>query len=519
MTSHCHITHHCHHYSPGSGGDGEKSSKKSCGCNKHKNNRHHHSHHHKHRHHQYRHLQSELQQRDKHVRQLPGYTSKSSFDSSDDLQQSGLGNQQERLHDIAIEIDAATLTEDNTSTATSNFAYKMAKANIAPIIMAPIHDNDEDDKTQRRKYHDYRCDSMNSTSTGETDELSHRNSGVRHKKTDCDNTPIWTESNTDRHEDTITPEIAYCKDSQCCVKKREASKLDAAHNECVRIQRKQFKASGADECCSTCSHCSDCSCQNADATSCSSFDELEADDNDEERRMAPHELVVSAECHRCNFRQTSTTSTGDEAEEEDGGKYEKVTAKMVKHSQRSIPDNNGTDSSAHTSRRSSASYCSCHSSTCYCCECKCADVVDDDCDSTTGQMLTARDNPCTALTSTAELELEHSSTLTPLTNASSAVSTPGAEEADVTLRSLTNTFAEDICSSPSQSAEYFSLSSNNQQSHFSPTDTPTHRPLKTPSEITADKSVDAGELGKKPCKHYTKHHRHKNPASAMDCYL
>lgn len=524
MTSHCHITHHCHHFSPGSGRDGEKRRKKHCGCN----NRHHHSHHHRHRHRRYRYLQSEYQQQDKPFRQLPGYNSKSSFDSSDDLQQSGLENPQERLQEIAIEIDAATLTEDNTSTATSNFAYKMAKANIAPIIMAPIHDNDEDDKKQRRKYYGHRCDSMNSSSAGETDELSYRISGVKHKKTDCDNTTIWTESKTYRHENTITPHLSNCKDSQCRAKSRAANKLNAAYNECVRIQRKQFKASGADECCSTCSHCSDCSCQNADATSCSSFDELDADDHDEERRIAPHELVVSAECHRCNFHHASTTSTGDEAEEEeDGGADDKLTAKTAKHSERSMQDNT-TDSSAHTSRRSSASFCSCHSSNCYCCECNCAAVVEDDCDSTTGQMLTARDQPCTALTSTAEFDAEHSSTLTPLTNASSAVSTPGAEDADVTLRSLTNTLAEDICSSPSQSAEYFSLSSNNQQSHFSPTETPTHRPIKTPSESTTagtlskcnlDKSVDSGELGKKTCKHYTKHHRHKRPTSPMDCYL
>lgn len=339
---------------------------------------------------------------------------------------------------------------------------------------------------------------------------------------ECDNTPIWTDSKTDRHEDTITPQLSHYKDSQSHVKNRDTNKLDGTRNECVRIQRKQFKASGAEECCSTCSHCSDCSCQNADATSCSSFDELDADDNDEEQRIAPHEVVVSAECHRCSFHHTSTMSTGDEAEDEDGGIDDKLTAKTAKHSERSMQHNDTTDSSTHTSRRSSASYCSCHSSNGYCCECNCADVVDDDCESTTGQMLTARDHPSTALTSTAELDVEHSSTLTPLTNASSAVSTPGAEDADVTLRSLSNTLGEDVCSSLSQSAEYFSLSSNNQQSHFSPAETPSHRPIKTTSEITKcnlDKSVDSGGLGKKPCIHYTKHHRHKRPTSPMDCYL
>uniref|UniRef100_W8BKQ3 Uncharacterized protein n=1 Tax=Ceratitis capitata TaxID=7213 RepID=W8BKQ3_CERCA len=564
ISSHCHITHHCHHYSPGGGGASiDRRKRKLCSCRSHgsrKSNKSQHNHRRKHQphHHHYHNLQPEFQQnrnKNNNVRQLPGYNSKSSFDSSDDPPQSGLEQPHERLQAIAIEIDAATLTEDNTSTATSNFAYKMAMGNFTPIILPPIHDNVEVGKKPSRKLRK-RCDSMNSNSTVETDELSHGNSEDRRNKKAANNSLItgqhknahhtfWgsrdindynyirTESKIDGHFEDIIPH-ACCDDSLCCVTSREMSKRNSAHNECVRIRRKQFRASGEVDGCSTCSHCTNCSCQNADATSCSSFDELDADaDNDEEHHMAPHELLVAADCHRCNLRRRSTTSTGEEVEEEDADTDDKLTATNIKQyasPHRLLQDNN-TDSSTHTSRRSSASFCSCHSSTCCCCECKCVvDVAEDDCDTvTTGQMLTARDTSCTALTSAAELDAEHSSTLTPLTNASSVVSTPGAEDADVTLRSLNNTLAEDVCSSLSQSAEYFSLSSNNPQSHVSPADTPKRMPGKIQSKTTTTgenipksnlvEPTETSETGRKMCKHYGKHHRHKRAGSPLDSYL
>lgn len=537
VTCHCHITHHCHHYSPGSGCGGGIRHKRQCehrsrssGISNKRQHRHQHHHHH-----HYRHLQPELHKRNKNnnVRQLPGYNSKSSFDSSDDLQQSGLDAHKERLQEIAIEIDAASMTEDNTSTATSNFPYKMAMGNIVPIKMAPPHLHDEDGKKQRRKQRRRLCDSMNSNSTAETEELSHENFSEKDDGRDFINTNIQTEYKTGRgFENSITTHATCCDDSRCCVQSGEEPNQNVMHNECVKIRRKLFRASATNDCCSTCSHCSNCSCQNADATSCSSIDDLDVDDNDEEQRMAPHELVVAAECHRCTLHCISTTSTGEE-EEEDADTDDKLTANtatQLSHPQRHFQDNNTTDSSAHTSRRSSASYCSCHSSTCCCCECNCAvGVGDDDCDTvTTGQMHTARDTSCTALTSAADLDAEHSSTLTPLTNASSVVSTPGAEEADMTLRSLNNTLSEDVCSSLSQSAEYFSLSSGNHQNQLCPIDTPTRRPLKahcenvptgTIAQTNLNDTADAVVASRKPCKHYIKHHRHKRVASPLDCYL
>ncbi|XP_036328607.1 uncharacterized protein LOC118740945 isoform X3 [Rhagoletis pomonella] len=318
--------------------------------------------------------------------------------------------------------------------------------------------------------------------------------------------------------------MACCNDYICGITSGERRKQGAAHNECVKIQRKLYDAGVADDCCSTCSHCSNCSCQNADATSCSSIDDLDADDNDEEGRMAPHELVVSAECHRCYLRRRSTISTGEEAEEE-AQTDDKLTAASIGKQVAQEKEKTTTESSTHTSRRSSASFCSCHSSTCCCCECDCADEAgDDDCETaTTGQMHTARDTSCRALTSAADFDAEHSSNLTPLTNASSVASTPNAEDADVTLRSFNNTLTEDIGSSLSQSAEYFSLSSGNHQSQKSPTETPTRRKLKIPGEInpaeSVSKSTNVPASSRKPCKHYIKHHRHKRDTSPLDSYL
>lgn len=155
-------------------------------------------------------------------------------------------------------------------------------------------------------------------------------------------------------------------------------------------------------------------------------------------------------------------------------------------------------------------------------------------------MCTARDATIASLTlgklGPFEGEEGHSSTLTPLTNPSSIVSTPG-DEGDVTIRSLSNAFSEDT-SSQSHSAEYFSLSSTNQVSQGTPRKLPQNNknsstdgtgsstgiPNVTFIDTAAILSPNHGEdtnrqTGRKPCKHYSKHHRHKRVDSPVDSYL
>ncbi|XP_030556997.1 uncharacterized protein LOC115759983 [Drosophila novamexicana] len=186
---------------------------------------------------------------------LPAKHNKSSLDSSEDPQRP-------QMHSaaIAIEIDAATVTENNSSTATSNFPYKVAsEGGGAPMNLLPLCEKHR----QRRRA------SLNSNTTIETDELSR------------DEEP--------EDEEQLTP-------STCAVQPSSSSSSTARafagaappRNECVRIKRKRFVPDAMQDYCSSCSRCSSCSCDQARTSSCSSLDEDLA-----------HELTVAADCHRC----------------------------------------------------------------------------------------------------------------------------------------------------------------------------------------------------------------------------
>lgn len=250
----CVITTHHHH----------------CHCNHHRHHHHHHHHHsHSHSHcnyrstkrrallHQKRHQSSQQNhhhgQRDtkqtNHNQMLPN---KSSLDSSED----GLPPHHQA---IAIEIDAATMSEDgednNSSTATSNFPYKVASEGMKPIIMAPL-----------REQHHHRRSSLNSNTTIETDELSH----------DEDDDDVRMGSQQLPEDETHLTQPPNTNSSSSSTK-RGAPASAPARNECVRIKRKRFIAEAGQDYCSSCS--SSCSC--------SSLDEDH------------HEMTVAAECHQC----------------------------------------------------------------------------------------------------------------------------------------------------------------------------------------------------------------------------
>lgn len=446
------------------------------------------------------------------VGHLPNTYTKSSFDSSDDPNQRLSSSA--AMQEIAIEIDAATMTEDNTTTATSNFAFKMAADSaLAPIIRAPLHvDSDDGGRGKRQK----RRSSLNSNTTIETDELSNE---------DVMDNDVRTYGGSGGR--------CYC---HCCdhTHMEEGLAIRPIQNECVKIKRKRFIA--ADDYCSSCSRCSSCSCSHVHSSSCSSFEEwpLEGRHSTRSAPHGSHAFTVSADCHRCHpHRQTSQTSTEDLEDQEhdlNGDVEEEVQPQPLVQET--------TDSSARTSRRSSVSisFCSCNSNTCCCGSCD---------DTHTTHMCTARDATIASLTlgklGPFEGEEGHSSTLTPLTNPSSVASTPG-DEGDVTIRSLSNAFSEDT-SSQSHSAEYFSLSSTNQISQGTPRKLPTNSkqmPSGTASntggagntgipnvaviDTTANTMTSQGDdtnghKGRKPCKHYSKHHRHKRSDSPVDSYL
>lgn len=436
--------------------------------------------------------------------QLPNTVTKSSLDSSDDQNQklSSSGAMQE----IAIEIDAATMTEDNTTTATSNFAFKVAADSaLAPIIRAPVHIDSDDGGTVKRLR---RRSSSNSNTTIETDELSNeegRDKGIK--------------------------DLCY---SHCCshVHRDGFLAIKPIKNESVKIKRKRFIV--AEDYCSSCSRCSSCSCSQIHSSSCSSFEEWHLEGRHSVQSVS-HALTVSADCHHCQPKRRNSQTSGEDLEREESDNHAGEADDEVR-AQASV--SNTTDSSARTSRRSSVtnSFCSCNSNTC----CYCSGSYDD---SHTGHMCTARDATIARLTlgklTTFEGEEGHSSTLTPLTNPSSAVSTP-AEDGDVTICSLSNAFSEDT-SSQSHSAEYFSLSSTNQISHG----TPRKLPINSNKDLPALTGTSTGNMGipnvavintstntassqcddangkkeRKPCKHYSKHHRHKRVDSPFDSYL
>lgn len=424
------------------------------------------------------------------MERLPNTCTKSSLDSSDEHnhRNSLRLSSSTALHEIAIEIDAATMTEDNSTTATSNFAFKVgADSTIAPIIRAPLHvDLDAENGRGRLKRHS----SINSNTTVETDELSN-------------------EDPSDSCHHHIASYRCQCGYWHCCEHSLEEGEQSISRslvaqpkNVCVKIKRKRFIATDD---CSSCSRCSSCSCSHAHTSSCSSFEEWS--------HSAPtHTMPVSVDCHLCSVKRHSTVSNMDYLGTEDNlymGE-EVLPQPLIQET---------TDSSAHTSRRSSvtASFCSCTSNVCYCCE-----------DSAT-QMCTAQDASLTTSSLGKPVcldgEEQHSSTLTPLTNPSSAVSTPVGDDGDVTMRSLSQALTDDT-SSQSYSAEYYSLSSNQQQSQGTPCKSPKHLPIPPKeaevSPANADQPHDGDDNSKKlrkTCKHFGKHHRHKRPETPTDSYL
>ncbi|KAH8412159.1 hypothetical protein KR009_000242 [Drosophila setifemur] len=243
----CVITTHHHHH---------------CHCNQHRN--HHHHQHTQHRHchygssskrrallHQKRPSSGQHHKPTNHNQMLPN---KSSLDSSEE------GMMQHQA--IAIEIDAGTMSEDceenNSSTATSNFPYKVASEGVKPIIMAPL-----------REQHRHRRGSLNSNTTIETDELSHDD--------DDDDDDVQMGSQHLPEDETHLTQPAGQTNSSSSSTKRGAPASAPARNECVRIKRKRFMAEPGQDYCSSCS--SSCSCSSLD----------------EDR----HEMTVAAECHQC----------------------------------------------------------------------------------------------------------------------------------------------------------------------------------------------------------------------------
>ncbi|KAH8353146.1 hypothetical protein KR084_009269 [Drosophila pseudotakahashii] len=242
----CVITTHHHH----------------CHCN-HRHHHHHHCHyrstkrrallHQKRSHHHHNHNQHLQVKQSNHKQMLPSNNNKSSLDSSE-----------EAMHHqaIAIEIDAATMSEDgdenNSSTATSNFPYKVASEGVKPIIMAPL-----------REQHRHRRGSLNSNTTIETDELSH----------DEDDDDVRMGSHHLPEDETQLTQPAITNSSSSSTKRGNPASAPA-RNECVRIKRKRFIAEAGQDYCSSCS--SSCSCSSLD-----------------EDLDAHHEMTVSAECHQC----------------------------------------------------------------------------------------------------------------------------------------------------------------------------------------------------------------------------
>lgn len=392
------------------------------------------------------------------------------------------------LQEIAIEIDAATMTEDNSTTATSNFAFKVAADNaVVPIIRAPIHaDSDEESRGVIR--HMKRRSSINSNTTAETDEFSNE------------------EAEENQPQGDYRCQCVYWHSYESG-QKFLASAVAEPKNECVKIKRKRFIA--ADDCCSSCSRCSSCSCSHVHTSSCSSFEEWPGITSNTQS------FTVSADCHRCATKRHSAVSSFDYTGNNDNPfiSDEVLPQPLIQDT---------TDSSAPTSRRSSitTSFCSCTSNA----PCCCGE------DSATGQMCTAQD--ATIRTSSIgkvaclDVDEQHSSTLTPLTNPSSAVSTPVGEEGDVTMRSISQPLTDDT-SSHSHSADYYSLSSSQPHSQTTPNKTPRHAVILQKSTEVARVDVagetfdgeDHDKKSRKPCKHFGKHHRHKRSESPTDSYL
>lgn len=246
-THHHHCHHHCHHH--------HYETKR----------RHHRRHHHPESHSKRSPLPVHHKKQQHHIKPLQ--LNKSSLDTNTSEEH------RPQLHSaaIAIEIDAATVTENNSSTATSNFPYKVAsEGGGAPMNLIPLCEQHR----QRRR------GSLNSNTTIETDELS-RDDDDEEDDDDDDDVHLGIQP---EDEEQLTPAVGSSSSSTA----RAFAGAAPARNECVRIKRKRFVPDAMQDYCSSCSRCSSCSCDQARTSSCSSLDEDLA-----------HELTVSAECHRC----------------------------------------------------------------------------------------------------------------------------------------------------------------------------------------------------------------------------
>ncbi|KAH8377991.1 hypothetical protein KR093_008445 [Drosophila rubida] len=342
---------------------------------------HHHCHHHhcQHEHYERRHQQLELpeqklharqrgrqkQQQQQHKRQQPQHhhNTKSSLDTSEERPQ---------LHSaaIAIEIDAATVTENNSSTATSNFPYKVAsEGGGAPINLIPLCEQHR----QRRR------GSLNSNTTIETDELSPDDDEDDDDEEDDDDVRLGLQPDD---EEQLTPRSHRNSSNSSSTGRALAGAAPTPRNECVRIKRKRFEPDAMHDYCSSCSRCSSCSCDHdARTSSCSSLD-------DELQLVAGnHELTVAADCH---CRETGNSSP--------------------------------------------KSFCSCHTDNCCCGSeaGDDADADGDGDDETTGardSFCTAADH---TIVSTPTLDEAHSSTLTPLSTQEHTMRSEIADEDSIT---------------------------------------------------------------------------------------
>ncbi|XP_055918707.1 uncharacterized protein LOC129950813 [Eupeodes corollae] len=349
---------------------------------------------------------------------------------------------------IAIEIDAATLTDDiSCCSSISNHSFAIAMANETTnskdILVHCSGDNHHPHEQQQKHNHQRRrksrpkahhcepsshIDTVCSTpSTTTEDEVivvqrkCKRGQYIPRRQDTIDGAAdVEEDEDENEHEEKLT-RTRTCCDVSCC-----------RVNESVKIKRKQFNNRNLNYC-SSCSKCSSCSCCQQE---------------------------LDGVLHKaCSFSSSLSHIEDDGGVEGDDEVCSRCDAK-------------GDDSDAaadHSSSQQSAeSFCSCNStSRCYCsCSCDESDTIRKDSASTT---------PATM----------------------SDVSTP--VEAPYEGNFGEDAFSMAGKSSVSQS-EYFSLSSDKP---------PSHSVASTPASPPDSVMPSPPALPRKHCKHYSKHHRHK----------
>lgn len=371
---------------------------------------------------------------------------------------------------IAIEIDAATLTDDISycsSMSNNSFALAMANetTNSKDILVHCSGNGDGVDnhlphneqrrrKSRTRAHHhcggqaSSHIDSVCSTTSTTEDEVV-----VVQRK--CKRGKFIPREDTldgaaDVEEDDDEGKLTRLKTAKmvtmtttCC---------DANCNEGVKIKRKNFTNRYY---CSSCSKCSSCSC-------C--------------QQEQDGELQNS-----CSF-SSSLSHIEDDCAQVDDGICSRCDAKAIVDGNESDDEDAACDHSS--SQQSAESFCSCNStSRCYCsCSCDESDTI-----------------------------RKESSTTTPATmsDVSTPVETPfGGGTGGVGVSGIAgNNYAEDAFSMAGKSSvsqsEYFSLSSDKPPSHSLASS-----PMSPPPTDSVMPSPPA--LPRKHCKHYSKHHRHKS---------